>query len=138
MRKLYLYFTIVFFLSNLVAYSQSNEICPESMISYWKLDEFGAVDIFIDSRGRHDATKANLTIPTEESGVVNRARRFNDSSGLIITPTDDFNWTDNSEFTIELWVKTTQPGTGNKVFIVVRQLQITGSPGGLDMMMIVK
>ena len=94
-----------------------DETCPKGMISYWKLDEFGDVSIYTDSYGGHDATVQNSNHPTEDSGIVNSSRFFYNSSAVNVPNNDVFNWKLNTSFSIELWIKTNESGTGNKVFI---------------------
>lgn len=93
--------------------------CPDGMISYWKLDEFGTVNVFADSYGNHNGSASNITSPAEDLGIVNRARNFNGSNEINIADDNDFDL--ESSFSVELWIKTTELGTGNKVFIGKRR-----------------
>lgn len=100
------------------AQSKVNETCPDGMLSYWKFDEFGNVDKFLDSYGGITAACASTTnCVSEDTGIVNNARRFDGSEGVDVPDNDIYDWSESSGFTIEAWVKTMEPGTGNKVFI---------------------
>ena len=116
---IFVFFFLLFVSSRLVLsqISKIDETCPAGMISYWKLDEFGGVNTFLDSYGGHNGFTTDLTRPAEDSGVVNQARKFNSKSEINIPDNNDFNWGAHTDFSIELWIKTTQPGTGTKVFI---------------------
>ena len=121
--KTNLMYSFVMFLllifSNLV-YSQVKKIeekCPQGMISYWKFDELGSVTTFIDSYNGNNANCTNTTSPEEDSGIVNTSRKFDSNSVVFIQNYEPYNWGANSSFALEVWVKTTKPGTGNKVFI---------------------
>ena len=123
MKKFFIYnvkFGILLLLLTKLVFSQVNkvdEICPSGMISYWKFDEFGDVNTFLDSYGGHTALCVDSTRPAESAGLVKQARNFNNKSEIYVADIKDYNWNLHSNFTIELWIKTTQPGTGNKVFI---------------------
>ncbi len=54
------------------------------MISYWKLDEFGGVNTFIDSYGGHNGLCVDSTRPAENTGLVNQARNFNNNIEIYV------------------------------------------------------
>lgn len=95
----------------------NNNSCPQGMISYWKLDEFGSVNTFRDSYGNNDASTTDSSRPVQDSGIVNQARRFNSNSGIIVPENNVFDWGMHTSFTIELWVKIPQPEKYTHVFI---------------------
>ena len=113
----YIFLVLIPFGSILAQTNKINESCPKGMISYWKLDEFGDVSKFADSFGGHFAFVQNSNHPSEDSGVVNSARFFYSSSVVDVPNNDVYNWGIHTSFSVELWMKTTQQGTGNKVFI---------------------
>lgn len=93
------------------------QTCPDGMISYWKFDEFGPVNMFLDSYGSINASCSSSSCAGEDTGIVNNARKFNGSEEIIVPDNNLYDWNENTSFTIEVWVKTVEPGTGNKVFI---------------------
>ena len=121
MNKDFIYFFILIliipFRLILSQVDKIEETCPQGMISYWKLDEFGDVSIFTDSYGDHNALVQNNNHPSEDSGIVNSSRFFYNSSAVEVPDNDVYDWGIHTSFSVELWIKTTQPGTGNKVFI---------------------
>ena len=115
-----LFYIIYLFIPGGIIFSQVDKIaekCPQGMISYWQLDEFGDVSMFSDSYGGHFAKVLNNVHPTQDSGIVNSSRFFYNSSSVTVPNNEVYNWGTHTSFSIELWIKTTQPGTGNKVFI---------------------
>lgn len=114
-----IFLTIILIISSESIHTQTNKenlTCPPSLISYWKLDEFGGINMFLDSFGGYNAACTGSDCPSEDSGIVGQARNFNVSK-VTVQHNDAFNWDNDESFSIELWIKTTQPGTGNKVFI---------------------
>ena len=119
MKKIFTYLFIIF-LSVGVIFPQNGKIddsCPVGMISYWKLDEFGSVNIFRDSFNNNNASTTDTNRPVQDSGIVNKARKFNSNSGLIVPENNLFDWSKHESFTIELWVKIPQPLKYTHVFI---------------------
>ena len=120
MKKFFIYATFVFLVLPQHVFSQiykTNEACPSGMISYWKLDEFGPVNTFLDSYGGINGSSLDSTRPVQDVGIVKNARKFNGKDEITVPENSAFNWDDHTSFSIELWIKTTEPGTGNKVFI---------------------
>ena len=116
MKKIYSYFFILFLLvPSEFIFSQVS--CPKGMISYWQLDEFGDVNMFADSYGSYFAYVQNSNHPTQDSGIVNSSRFFYNSSSVSVPDNKVYNFNSHTSFSVEVWIKTTQPGTGNKVFI---------------------
>ena len=113
----FLIFILSYFSSALPQAGKVEEFCPNGMISYWKLDEFGDVNMFADSYGGHFAKDQNSNHPSQDSGVVNFSRFFYNSSAVDVDYNKIYNWGPHTSFSIELWMKTKEPGTGNKVFI---------------------
>jgi hypothetical protein len=102
-------------LMNVISLTKAQSDCPEGMIVYWKFDEVGSVNTFLDSFGAINASCSNC--PDEDNGIVNRARSFNGSNEMIAPNNSVFSWDNNTSFSVEVWIKTTQQGTGNKVFV---------------------
>ena len=120
MKKLLVHFIIVIIIPFEFIVPQiekTEETCPKGIISYWQLDEFGDVSMYTDSYGGHFALVQNSNHPSQDSGVVNSSRYFYNSSSVNVPNNDAYNWGPHTSFSIELWIKTTQQGTGNKVFI---------------------
>ena len=116
MKKIYSYFFILFLLvPSESIFSQAS--CPKGMISYWQLDEFGDVNMFADSYGGNFALVQNSNHPSQDSGIVNSSRFFYNSSSVSVPDNKVYNFDSHTSFSVEVWIKTTQPGTGNKVFI---------------------
>lgn len=101
--------------SLLVRDSQSGD-CPPSIISYWKLDETSG-STFNDFIGTSNASSTN--IPSPISGRVNGAQQFNGTSNRITAPVNAaYNWSANSSFTFEAWIKhPTSSNPGKEVII---------------------
>jgi hypothetical protein len=120
MKDLYIYFIFILLIFSKLIFPQIEkeaQTCPQGMISYWKLDEFGAVNTFLDSYGGMNASSSSSNRPTQDTGIVNNARKFNGKSDIVVLDNNAFDWEIHSSFSIELWVKTTDSGIGNKVFI---------------------
>jgi ketosteroid isomerase-like protein len=77
--------------------------CPVGVISYWKLDEVSG-STYADYMGLNNASSTNTPSPT--SGKVNGAQLFNGSSSKITIPVNAiYNWSANSSFSLEAWIK---------------------------------
>ncbi len=114
-----LYVFFIFIPSSLLfpQINQVDEACPNGMITYWKLDEYGPVNTFLDSYNGINGTTTDSTRPVQDVGVVDQARKFDGKSEITVPENSAFDWGTHTSFSIELWIKTNQPGTGNKVFI---------------------
>jgi hypothetical protein len=78
-------------------------LCSQSLVSHWKLDEISG-SIYDDYIGTNNATSTN--IPTPIAGIVLGAQQFNGTSNRIIVPSNAiYNFTANSSFTFETWIK---------------------------------
>ena len=92
-------------------------ICPDDMISYWKMDDTDIPPI-VDFYGDNDGTCSSGCPDHNSSGIVNEALYFDGSDSVDVSDgNDDFDWTSTDSFTIELWMNSTQCCSGNKVFI---------------------
>jgi hypothetical protein len=91
-------------------------VCPDDMISYWKLDETSGT-AYDDSYDGNDGD-GSVSTPTPATGLVGGAQDFNGTSDRI-TVNDDpsLDWAATSSFTIELWAKFTNVSSRNKVMI---------------------
>jgi len=83
------------------------ESLPGGMVHYWKLDENDTSDtrIYLDSYAGADGTCSGDDCPTPRQGKVDGAQSFNGSNKIDVTDTSSFNWTADSNFTIEYWVR---------------------------------
>lgn len=112
-----IFYVLFIFIPQSLLFSQTDESCPNGMISYWKLDEYGPVNYFLDSYAGLTGSTSDSTRPVQDTGIVNQARKFDGKSEITVPENSAFDWETHTSFSIELWIKTNQPGTGNKVFI---------------------
>ncbi|HJW90470.1 MAG TPA: LamG-like jellyroll fold domain-containing protein [Anaerolineales bacterium] len=95
------------------------EVCtPDTtnLVSYWPLDEAPAATIFEDVVGANEGGCTPPDCPTRKAGIQGKAREFANDA-LEIPNAPSLNWNNAEDFSIELWVKTSQLCTGNKVFV---------------------
>lgn len=92
------------------------DVCPDDMISYWKMDDESVPDI-VDSFNDHDGTCSSGCPEPNENGIVNGALYFDGGDEVQVADHDDFDWSSSDSFSIEIWLNTTQDLTGNKVFV---------------------
>lgn len=80
--------------------------CPPTMISYWKLNEtLASLGEYHDYVGFSDGQSIDHE-PMPVTGIVGGAQQFNGSSDKIKTfAENDFNFSTNSSFTFEAWIK---------------------------------
>jgi hypothetical protein len=93
---------------------------PIGAISHWQLDEGAGATTFADSIGGPDGTCSGSACPTAVSGVAAGAQFFinTDTDVITVPSTTAYDWTAVSDFSIGMWVKTTQDcSQSNKVFI---------------------
>ena len=77
--------------------------CPGGIISYWNLDESSGNNYY-DSISVNNATSTN--VPTPVAGRVAGAQQFNGTSNRMTAPRiAAYDFTANSSFTIEAWIK---------------------------------
>ena len=89
---------------------------PERIVSYWSLDETGSSTYYEDFPGINDAFP--VSPPTSVSGIVNNALSFNGTSNkLNVSDDSSFYFYPNEDFTIEMWIKTTQSSSHRKAFL---------------------
>ena len=106
---------------------QAQSGCPQGMISYWKLDEIGNVTTFLDSYGNHNGSCSESSEPTEAVGIINKARNFLGNSEIKVPNDSVFDWGNNTGFSIEAWIKTTQNDSSNKVIIGAHEGTLTSA-----------
>ncbi|GAF77245.1 unnamed protein product, partial [marine sediment metagenome] len=87
-------------------------------ISYWQLNEDGPTT-FVDSIGGHDGTCSGSKCPTPVSGADAGAQFFirAEADVIEVPSTTAYDWTAASNFSVGMWVKTTQDCSSNKVFV---------------------
>ncbi len=95
-------------------------VCPEGIQVLYKLNETSGptyVDFYTDHT-------INATVsPSATTGIVNGAQQFNGSTKMEIPDLgDEFEWTQSSNFSIELWLKTTQ----NSTMVAIGRERIAG------------
>ena len=91
--------------------------CPAKMVSFWKLDETGTPTSFGDIHGTNDGTCAGADCPTPAAGIINGAMDFDGGDEIYVSDDPSLHFTATDSFTVEVWIKTNQVMTGNKVFI---------------------
>ncbi len=94
----------------------AGQSCPTGMISYWKLQELSG-PTYNDSYGNHDAIA--MSSPSQAPGISGKGQLFNTGASTYISVSDhsDFDWSGTASFSIELWVKFSELGANNRVFI---------------------
>jgi hypothetical protein len=91
-------------------------VCPDDMISYWKLDETSGTsyDDYYNGNDGDGSTSA----PTPATGIVGGAQDFNGTSNRITVDDDpSLDWAADASFSVELWAKFTNVSGQNKVLI---------------------
>src|SRR5690606_36091158 len=98
------------------AQAQGPAICPNTMVSYWRLDETTG-SVYEDFYGDNDATCTSGNCPTPVAGQVNGGQQFNGSTTSVNIPASpEFDWGADASFSVELWMKSgaqTCVGTSN-------------------------
>jgi hypothetical protein len=97
----------------LAAYSP---YCPSGIISYWNLDESSG-STYYDSISVNNASSPN--IPSPVAGRVAGAQQFNGTSNRMTAPRiAAYDFTANSSFTIETWIKhpSATPSNNEQIF----------------------
>lgn len=85
------------------------------IISYWRVDETGVPDKISDLPGVNDAVFLdNVTV---EKGIVKNALKFNGSARVNVLCDSSLYFYPQESFSIEMWVKTSQSGGGEKIFL---------------------
>ena len=89
-------------------------LCPNEMISYWRLDEVESP--YRNSLEGNEATCVNC--PSQTAGIVDGAQEFDGiDEGLNVADDDSFDWGADDSFSIEYWMKTSDDSSGNKVIV---------------------
>ena len=87
------------------------------MLHHWMLHEVSGRR-FRDYYTPYDAVCEPEARPSPIAGVVSGGQRFDgQTTGLDVSNSSNFNWNPDESFSLELWVRTTSAGPGNKVFI---------------------
>ncbi len=92
--------------------------CPENLISYWEMNEKGVYATVKDKMNINNGSCKSGECPQPVDGMNFGALSFdgiNDQITVASHPT--INWSNALNFSAEVWVKTTQSGSGNKVII---------------------
>ena len=85
------------------------------IISYWRMDENGTPSRMKDLPGINDALADSSA--SIEQGIVNNALRFNGSTRVKVLDDSSLYFYPTESFSIEMWMKTTQTGSGEKIFL---------------------
>ncbi|MBU1190486.1 MAG: cadherin-like domain-containing protein [Gammaproteobacteria bacterium] len=87
---------------------QNTPVLPSGLVHYWKFDETSG-STFQDQIGT--ASAACTDCPAQVTGRVSNARSFNGSTNKAdVTSVSAINWTSNSRFSIEYWMKASSCG----------------------------
>jgi len=90
-------------------------VCPNDMISYWKMDDTDIPPI-VDCYGDNDGTCSSGCPDHNSSGIVNEALYFDGSDSVDVSDNDTFDWGATDSFSIEYWMKASG-SSGNRVLI---------------------
>lgn len=94
----------------------STPTLTNNLVSYWRLDETGTPSSFEDLPGINDAYP--IDAPISVSGIVGNALSFNGTTNKVdVLDDSSLYFLPGESFTIETWVKTTQGGSTEKVFL---------------------
>ena len=95
--------------------------CPASMIHYYKFEETASP--YADFVGDTNAT-CSSSCPTQVTGFIDSGQYFDGTNTIEIADDDTFDWGPNDSFSIEFWMKKTNPvgdgGTSDNEVIVGR------------------
>jgi len=92
--------------------------CPENTISYWKMNETGTISTIEDKLGLNNGNCTGSACPQPANGMNFGALSFDGIDDVIQVSNGNYlSWSNALNFSEEVWVKTTQTGSGNKVFI---------------------
>ncbi len=92
--------------------------CPDNMISYWQMNEKGTFSTISDKLNINDGNCSGSTCPADTTGMNNGALYFDGIDDKVLIPDNySLNFGNALNFTVETWIKTSQTGTGNKVFL---------------------
>lgn len=87
------------------------------MRHHWMLHEVSGMR-YKDFYTPYDAVCDAAARPTPVTGVISGGQRFDgQNTGLDVSNSSNFNWDPDESFSIELWVRTTNTSSGNKVLI---------------------
>jgi hypothetical protein len=105
--------TEIAFGSSPAAVSASCTLDTTNAVSYWPLDTN-----YNDAVGANHGSCTGTKCPTAVTGAASDGRFFIDTEEDIVDvpSTTDFDWANDVDFSVGLWVKTTQDCSGNKVF----------------------
>ena len=95
----------------------SQDVCPNGMVAYWKLDEEVVPTIFEDFYGDNFGFSENDKYPAPTEGLVGNSMFFDGNAEVIINPAPQFDFDSTSSFSIETWVKTEVTPDGPSIFI---------------------
>lgn len=90
-------------------------VLSNNLISYWSMDDTGTISLVKDLPGINDAVVINPI--TRVQGAVKSALNINTSTRIAASDDSSLYFYPGESFSIELWVKTMQSGTGDKVFL---------------------
>jgi hypothetical protein len=103
----------IVFSSSPAAVSAGCTLDTTNVVSYWPLDTN-----YNDTIGTNNGSCMGTACPTTVTGAAADGRFFIDTDEDIVNvpSTTDFDWANDVDFSVGLWVKTTQDCSGNKVF----------------------
>jgi hypothetical protein len=92
---------------------------PTGIISRWPLNEADGATKFVDKISGHHGLCEGDTCPSAADGILQGAFQFTarEEDEIRVPATTDFDWLQEDDFSIGVWVKTNQDCEGNKVFV---------------------
>ena len=92
--------------------------CPDGMFSCWRFEENGGQTYSNSAAPLLPATCVLARCPAAVAGEVGIGLGFDGiDDGLTVASDPLYDWPGSASFSVELWVRTGQPCTGNKVFV---------------------
>ena len=93
---------------------------PSDMNHYWKLDET-ASSPYIDAYSGADGTCIGAGCPVAVIGKIGNAQKFSGTNEINVTDTTTFDWSADANITIEFWMKSDQPPSGENAVMIGRK-----------------
>lgn len=103
-----------------------NAQCPNGIVSYWDLNESTSTT-YADVVNGHDAIVENA--PSNTTGIIGNAKYFDGTKRVSVPAHADFNFSNATSFTIELWARFTDITFGSYNKIMIGRIGATTSTG---------
>jgi len=116
-------------ITNKVAYTQSIDLLTD-LISVWELDETSAGAV-VDSHGSNNGVNYNCTINQSSSPANLGKSYYMNGTTAYINVTDPFDFGENQDFTMSVWLNGTDNVTTNRPSILNKR-QVDQPATGID------